>query len=101
MKSKLDEELSAVEKSLKAVLDSTADPFDAVPKVKHILDACKTGETFILNYKTIYHRFTKCADGKWDVVMGKDQDELETNKASHDSANMTAGEVVNCLYNLE
>lgn len=101
MRTKIKAELTAVEKKLNNVYETTEDPFDAVPLVKRILDQCDPGTSFILNDKTMYYQYVKCEDGKWDVTLGRSQTELEMNKASHDSANMTAGEVVNCLYKLE
>ena len=101
MKKKLNEELSSVEKKLKAVRDDIKEPFDAVSMVKTILDQCEPGTKFIMQNKKMFYRFVKSADGKWDVTLGRSKSELDTNKASHDSVNMTAGEVVNCLYGLE
>lgn len=82
------------------VVANESDPFDAVPQIKDIMDTSMVGTQFVMSNNNMLYEFTKAADGKWDVTMGRSRQDLIDNKPSHDSANMAAGEVVNCLYKL-
>lgn len=82
------------------VRNNESDTFQATIQVRDIMDTSMVGTQFVLTNGGLFYQFEKASDGKWDVTMGRTRQELTTNKASHDSLNMAAGEVVNCLYKL-
>ena len=82
------------------VVANESDPTEAVSQISDIMDSSMVGTQFVLDDGSMMYEFTKAADGRWDVTMGRTRQELIDNDPSHERVGMAAGEVVTCLYKL-